>query len=112
MSDFYTLDTLLTFGGSIAAIWLVPNVVIFLTEGKAQPYAKWIGAAIALALALLGAAVAGGTWTRWVIAAFNACVLFAAAFGINEGAAEATARRVAHQAARGGKLRNSWPTWM
>ena len=110
MSDFYTIDTLLTFGGAVAAIWLVPNVLIFVTEGKAQPYAKWIGLAVALGLSMLGAATASGDWTRFVVAFFNGLILFAAAFGINESAAEVTARRVKTRGLVGG-ARFMWPTW-
>jgi hypothetical protein len=35
-------------------------------------------------LAYLGAFIGGNDWTRWVVAGFNAFVLFAAALGVNQ----------------------------
>lgn len=85
MNEYYTLESLLTFGGAVAVITLVPSVVGYLLGEKAQPYLKWVALAFAFGLSLLGAYVAGGAeWTKWIVAAVNGLVLFMAAVGANQ----------------------------
>jgi hypothetical protein len=87
---------------------LVPTVVGYLVGAAAQSYLKWVACAVAFALALLGAAVAGPAddWTKWIVALVNGLVLFMAAVGANQLTAEkATARDVL---AKPSRARQSW----
>lgn len=83
MSEYYTIESLLSFGGAVVACTLVPTVVLYLGGDVTKPYLKWISFAVALGLAYLGAYLAGGSWVRWIVALFNALVLFLASIGAN-----------------------------
>lgn len=93
MNEFFTLEGLLTFGGSAAVVTLVTTVVAYVVGPTVQPYLKFIALAVALGLAFLGAVIAGGDWTRWIVAAVNGLVLFLASVGANQLAAERTTAR-------------------
>ncbi len=111
MSEYYTLASLLSFGGAIAAIALIPAVIVFLLP-QAEPFTRWIAFVIALFLAYLGAFVAPGDWTRWIVAAFNAFVLFAAALGVNQISTPIGDRFTTRSYDRGGLVRESfWHRW-
>lgn len=115
MNEYYTLQSLLTFGGATAVVALVPTVVAYLVGTSAQPYLKWVALVVAFGLAFLGAYVAGGTeWTKWIVACVNGLVLFMAGVGANQLTAERTTARVIGEPAsrkiwaRQSRARQSW----
>lgn len=114
MNEFFTLEGLLTFGGSAAVVTLVTTVVAYVVGAAVQPYLKYIALVVALGLAFLGAAIAGGDWTRWIVAAVNGLVLFLASVGANQLTAERTTARQTFEAHFIGELtgwsraRQSW----
>ncbi len=109
MNEYFTLDSLLTFGGATAVVTLVPTVVGYLVGEAGKPYLKWVAFVVAFGLAYLGAAVsASGDWTRWVVAAVNGLVLFMAAVGANQLTAERTTARVIGEPTGLSKARQSW----
>lgn len=110
MNEYYTLESMLTFGGATAVVILVPTVVGFLIGDVAKPVLKWVAFVVAFGLAFLGAFVAGAAdWTAWVVAAVNGLVLFMAAVGANQlTATRSTARALDEPATRSERLRQSW----
>jgi hypothetical protein len=90
LNNFFTLESLLSFQGSVAASLLVPNVLVQLIGDAFRPYRRLVAFGIALALAYLMAILASEShWTKWIIAFFNGFLIFASAVGINEEASRA-----------------------
>lgn len=115
MNEYFTLQSLLTFGGATAVVTLAPTVVAYLVGEPAKPYLKWVACIMAFGLAFLGAAVsgpsaggAGPDWTRWVVAAVNGLVLFMAAVGANQLTAERATARVIGEPTGVSRARQSW----
>lgn len=77
--------------GSAAAALLVPNVLVYLIGESFRPNAKWVAFLISLVLAYMVAYLAvAANKMKWVVAFFNACLIFASAVGINEAANKQT----------------------
>jgi hypothetical protein len=81
-SDFFTAESLLTFGGASTATVIVGNTIrkVFKQD------AVWIPFVVALLLAI-AAAGAGGQLSKasgWLITVVNGCLLFCTASGIQE----------------------------
>jgi len=92
MNEYYTLGSLLQFGGAVVAVTLVVATVGYLLGASASAYLKWVALVAAMGLAFLGAAVTASAtgdpaWTKWVVAFFNGVVVFLAAVGANQLAA-------------------------
>lgn len=88
MNEYYTLGSLLEFGGAVVAVTLVTAVVSYLAGEAIIPYLKWFALATSLVLAYLSAVMAAETdWTKWVVAFFNGLLIFLAATGMNQLAA-------------------------
>lgn len=83
MSEFLTLETLLSFPVAVMIALLIPNVVMSISGQLPSGTVRAIGFGIALVLAYLKAWVAGLTIMEGVLAFFNAIVIYAAAYGIN-----------------------------
>ncbi|MDG4810326.1 hypothetical protein O7634_26535 [Micromonospora sp. WMMD1120] len=85
MNDLFTWAALGTIAGASAATLLATNVIGGLIGPSGDKLRKWIAIAIALLLSYGTAAFAddaGGE--KWVIAFFNALVIFSAALGVNQ----------------------------
>ena len=84
MSEYYDLATLLAYPGAVVAITLLCGAVSYLGGSPVQPFLKWVALVGALLLAAVGALAADPVgWLPWVVAFFNAIVLFLAAVGGN-----------------------------
>lgn len=83
MSEFLTLETLLSFPVAVMIALLIPNVVMSISGQLPSTTVRAIGFGIALVLAYLKAYLAGLTVMEGVLAFFNAIVIYAAAYGIN-----------------------------
>ena len=129
MSEFFTVETLLSFGGMVLGTVVVVNALLALPVGpKIKPYVVYIALAVGVALSYLRTAlgldnVAGDV--RWILAFFNGLVVFLAAVGANELLPTKTSVRVAlpptvaeHRAARPQPVpdakasRLATPTWV
>ncbi len=94
LSQLFTLESLLSLHGAATAAVLVPNVLVYLVGAPFVPYAKWVSFAIAAGLAFLAAGLATEAGeVKWVVAAFNAFLIFAAAVGVNESFSRVADRR-------------------
>ncbi|WP_410817696.1 hypothetical protein [Micromonospora sp. 050-3] len=99
MNDLFTWAALGSIAGASAATLLATNVIGGLIGPSGDKLRKWIAIAIALLLSYVTAAFAdeaGGE--KWVIAFFNALVIFSAALGVNQfppGNRQATPTQVA-----------------
>ncbi len=94
LAQLFTLESLLSLHGAATASVLVPNVLVYLVGQRFVPYAKWVSFAIAVALAFLAAGLAPDAGdVRWVVAVFNAFLIFAAAVGVNESLSRVAERR-------------------
>jgi ABC-type uncharacterized transport system permease subunit len=84
-SDLYTIDTLFSLTGSATAVWIITSVVGYVLEPKdSQKLKKWLGLALSIALALLGATlVATPTALTWVVAVVNGFLIYLTAVGAN-----------------------------
>ncbi|GAB3936422.1 hypothetical protein [Micromonospora vulcania] len=85
MNDLFTWTALGTIAGASAATLLAANVIGGLIGPSGDKARKWIAIGVALVLSYLTAAFAdeaGGE--KWIIAFFNALVIFSAALGINQ----------------------------
>ncbi|MCF0096759.1 hypothetical protein [Micromonospora sp. MH99] len=85
MNDLFTWAALGTIAGASAATLLATNVIGALLGPSGDKLRKWIAIVIALLLSYLTAAFAdeaGGE--KWVIAFFNALVIFSAALGVSQ----------------------------
>lgn len=112
MEEYYTIGSLLTFSGAVSATLLLPAVLLYLIGEQFRPKTKFVAAAIALALAYLGALLAPDpAWVKWVVAFFNGLGIFAMALGVNVGAAAiAEARTPATAAPTTRKARAAYET--
>lgn len=93
MQEYFTLESLLAYPTAIVAITLVMAAVGYLGGARVTPALKWVALGVALFIAYLAAFVQGGEYTRWIVAFFNALVLFLAATGANTVLASYTERR-------------------
>ncbi|MGW3894935.1 hypothetical protein ACWD6L_07030 [Micromonospora profundi] len=85
MNDLFTWAALGSMAGASAATLLATNVIGGLIGPSGDKLRKWIAIAIALLLSYVTAAFAddaGGE--KWIIAFFNALVIFSAALGVNQ----------------------------
>jgi type II secretory pathway component PulF len=82
MNEYYTLESLLAYPTAVIAVSLVTAVIVYLVP-KAADHGKWISAGLALFLAYLMAFTSAADWTGYIVAFFNACVLFCASVGLN-----------------------------
>jgi hypothetical protein len=84
VSDFFTIESLLTFQGSTLAVLLTTNGIGAIIGDRFHYLRKWVAFGAALCLqGLLVETVEPGR-VEWVVAAFNAVLVFAAALGLNE----------------------------
>lgn len=116
MDQYYTLASLLEFGGAVAAVILVTATVGYLAPNS-EPYLKWVALAISLGLAYLGAVVAPEmAWTKWVVSFFNGLLIFLAATGANQLAVGPKAPLAAPRGVAGAapepEGRNFWRSWV
>jgi TRAP-type C4-dicarboxylate transport system permease small subunit len=96
IDQLFTTQSLLTLQGATAATLLVPNIGVQLFDtAYTRKQRLWTALVIAMALSYLAAAVATGSWTKWIVAFFNGCLVFSASIGLNE-----TAVQVGGDAAR------------
>ena len=87
ISNLFTLSSLVSFQGATIVVNLIPNVLKYLIGDKfTETYRRWTGFIISVILAYIIAILASSTdFWKWIVAAFNAFLIFASAFGINEG---------------------------
>ena len=81
-NDFFTAESLVTFGGATLAIVVVTNTFRKLTKRDwlAVPFIV----ALVLAMVVAGAQNALGELIGWVVAFLNGCLLFCTALGLQE----------------------------
>ena len=81
-SDFFTGDSLLTFGGASTATVVVGNTLrkLFKRDLVVIPFLV----ALVLAIAAAGAGDRLSSITDWIIALVNGCLLFCTALGLQE----------------------------
>lgn len=110
MNEFFTLESLLSFGGATAVVLLVTTVAGMLVGEAAKPYLKHLALVVAVGLMLLGAAVTPDpAWTKWIVAVVNGFVVFLAAVGANQLTAErVTARVIGAPAGVKARARMNW----
>lgn len=87
MDEYFTLETLLALPGAILAVNIITSTVAYLGGAKVQPFLKWVAIVASLGLGILTAYLAGGDFTRWIVAVVNSLVVFLAAVGANTTAA-------------------------
>jgi len=98
VNDLFTWAGLGSVAGASAATLLTANVIGGLIGPQADKARKWIALGTALLLSYLTAAFATAGPEKWIIAFFNALVIFSAALGVNQlppGNRPATPPRVA-----------------
>ena len=84
MNDLFTWAGLGTIAGASAATLLTANVAGLLIGPKADKARKWIALGTALLLSYVTAAFADAGPEKWIIAFFNALIIFSAALGVNQ----------------------------
>jgi hypothetical protein len=85
VNDLFTWAALGSLAGASAATLLATNVIGGLIGPDGDKLRKWIAVGIALALSYLTAAFATDVGAeKWIIAFFNALVIFSAALGVNQ----------------------------
>ena len=90
-NDFFTTESLLTFGGATAATFFVPNAL----QGALQWNPRWLGLLVAEIICL--AVVGNGWWSgaatgpfQVLVAVVNGCLVYCSAMGITSIGADAT----------------------
>ncbi len=102
-TELFRPDTLLTLSGSATAVWLVTSVLGYLVGARAQQVKKWIGLAVALLLALLGATqLEARSPVVWTAAVVNALLIYLTAVGANTILATVPARDAGAKTGRAG----------
>lgn len=88
----YEIATLFTLTGSATAVWIITSVVGYLLEPKdSRRLKKWLGLALSLVLAFLGATlVQEKSPLIWVVAFVNGFLVYFTAVGANTITAQAT----------------------
>lgn len=83
--EFYTAGTLYTLTGSSTAVWIITSVIGYVLEPKdSKKLKKWLGLALSLVLALLGASqLMERSATTWVVAVINGFLIYLTAVGAN-----------------------------
>ncbi|MBR1127381.1 hypothetical protein [Bradyrhizobium iriomotense] len=90
-NDFFTTESLLTFGGATLATFFVPNAL----QAALQWNPRWLGLAVAEFICF---AVVGNAWWlgaatspfQVVVAFINGCLVYCSAMGITSIGADAT----------------------
>jgi len=84
MSDLLTLDQLLTLPGSVLAVSLVVQAAGYIGGERILPALRYVALAVSLILGALPVLLAlpAVHWSAWLLAAFNAFVIFLAAVGV------------------------------
>ncbi len=87
MSDLYTLESLLTLSGSVAAVWLVVNVIRHATGWGP----RWFGLIVAVGISFVAFYATGGAgegtelaWLHHVTALLNGLLIYSSAFGVQQ----------------------------
>jgi thiol:disulfide interchange protein len=106
MSDLFTPESLVTLSGSVAAVWLVVNVIRHVTGWGP----RWFGLLVALGMSLAGFFAAGGAgeateraWLHYLAVLINGLLIYSSAFGIQQTVLADRAGRT--PAKRGGSVR-------
>lgn len=107
LNALFTTQSLLSLQGSVAATYLIPNVLGYIIGDKFKSsYRKWVGLVVAMALSFLVAILAtDSSWLKWLVALFNGFLVFASAVGINQGVTDSGAVRL------GGGQRKFFDSW-
>ena len=84
-NDFYTTGTLFSLTGAATAVWIITSVIGYVMDVKdSTRIKKWLGLALSLILALLGATqVQDRTSMTWVVALVNGFLIYLTAVGAN-----------------------------
>jgi len=90
-NDFFTTESLLTFGGATLATFIVPNAL----QAALQWNPRWLGLVVAelICLAVVGNAWWSGAATspfQLVVAIINGCLVYCSAMGVTSIGADAT----------------------
>jgi len=89
LKDLFTVESLLSLQGAVAAALLIPCVLGSLIDNDkyTERWRKWTSFVIAILLAYLVALLAPEqNFVKWIIAFFNGFLVFASAMGINQAA--------------------------
>jgi uncharacterized membrane protein YfcA len=86
--QLYTVNSLLTLGGSATAVWVITSVIGYLFNNlnnkNIQTLQKWLGFALSLVFALLGAFLLKPeerTVFTWIVAIVNGFLIYLTAIG-------------------------------
>ena len=92
---FFTPSTLFSLAGSATAVWIITSVTGYLLEPKSsKKLKKWLGLALSIVLALLGATFAPDrSLLTWVVAIVNGFLVYLTAVGANTVVAKTDTRR-------------------
>lgn len=82
-SEYFTVESLVSFAGALFFTLLIPNVVLSLVGDAFRPYARLTALAVALFLTELSAFLFGTGWTGFLVGFFNGLLIYAAAYGVN-----------------------------
>jgi hypothetical protein len=95
ISELFTLSSLVSFQGATIVVSLIPNVFKYLIGEKfTETQRRWTGFIVSIIIAYIIAFAASSTdFWKWIVAAFNAFLIFASAFGINEGLSAVTKKQ-------------------
>lgn len=94
INSLFTKESLMSLQGAALVALVVPNVLTYLIGPPFQPFEKWVGFAIALALALYIAVQSTEKGAmKWLIAVLNGFLIFAAATGLTQVLGAATGGR-------------------
>lgn len=85
INALFTVESLMSLQGAALVALVVPNVLTYLIGPAFLPYEKWIGFAIAMALALFIASRSTGQGAmKWLVTVLNGFLIFAAAAGLTQ----------------------------
>ena len=84
-TELYTIDSLFSLTGSATAVWIITSVAGYLLELKnSVKIKKWLGFALSMLFALLGATlVQEKSFLIWIVAVVNGFVIYFTAVGAN-----------------------------
>lgn len=84
-NELYTASSLLTLSGSATAVFIITSVIGYLIGGsRGLTIKKWLGLALALIFAFLGATqVNNPDLVTWVVALVNGFLIYLTAVGAN-----------------------------
>jgi hypothetical protein len=95
--EFFTIQSMLTFGGATAATFVITNAIYKATGWSP----KWLGLVIAVVLAIAGVYYSHGQGVDYIAGLANGCLIYLAAAGGTAGAAAAAGTSTRSDTVRG-----------